>query len=282
MPESSRRDFLRAATAGAAAWAGLPPLLSAARKKIPLAVQLYSVGRQAAADTPGVIAAVKKMGYDGVEFAGYYKHDAPALRKMLDDNGLACCGSHVGLNTLLGDELAKTIEFNKILGNKFLVVPGLPKENTATIEAWSKTADTFNEIAEKVKKEKMFLGYHNHTAEFAAMGGQVPWDVFFGKAKKTVFMQLDIGHCLHGGGDPVAVLNKYKGRALTVHVKEWSNTKRDAVVGEGDVKWPEVFRACESVGGTQWYIIEEETRAYQGLTGIEKSVVNLKKLLGRA
>ena len=108
------------------------------------------------------------------------------------------------------------------------------------------------------------------------MEGQTPWDVFLGKANKNVFMQLDIGHCLHGGGDPVAVLHKYAGRAITVHVKEWSPDNRAALVGEGNVKWPDVFEACESVGGTEWYIIEEESRSYEGLDGIDRSIQNLK------
>ncbi|MHC4229799.1 MAG: sugar phosphate isomerase/epimerase family protein, partial [Planctomycetota bacterium] len=92
----------------------------------PVGLQLYSVRGDCKRDLPGTIVAVGKMGYKGVEFAGYYDHTAKQLRKMLDDNGLKCCGTHTGLATLLGDNLPKTIAFNKTLGNKYLVVPGLP------------------------------------------------------------------------------------------------------------------------------------------------------------
>ena len=54
---------------------------------------------------PAVLRAVARMGYEGVEFAGYYGRSAAELRKLLDDNGLKCCGTHTGLNTILGDEL---------------------------------------------------------------------------------------------------------------------------------------------------------------------------------
>lgn len=47
---------------------------------IPIAVQLYSVREDAAADLPGVLARIVDMGYDGVEFAGYYDHSAPDLK----------------------------------------------------------------------------------------------------------------------------------------------------------------------------------------------------------
>ncbi len=62
-------------------------------------------------DLPGTLAKVAKMGYAAVEFAGYYGRSAKEMRKLLDDNGLLCCGTHTGFDTLLGDNLAETIEY---------------------------------------------------------------------------------------------------------------------------------------------------------------------------
>ena len=131
----SRRDLLKL-SAGAAAFtcAGLAPqLLSAAAKtaasrKIPVGLQLYSVRNECEKDLVGTVTEVSKMGYRGVEFAGYYGRDAKTLRKLLDDVGLKCCGTHIGIDTLLGEQFAKTVEFNQTLGNKFLIVPGLPDQ----------------------------------------------------------------------------------------------------------------------------------------------------------
>jgi len=225
---------------------------------------------------PGTLAAIKKIGYEGVEFAGYYDLEAKALRKMLDDNGLKACGTHTALPTLQGDQFEKTVEYNRILGNQFLIVPSL---RAKTIDDWTKMAEEFTAIAAKVRPLKMHLGFHNHAIEFQAIDGQIPMDVFFGKTPKDVVMQLDVGHCVGGGADPVAYLKKYAGRALTVHIKEHSATKKDATFGEGVVNWPPVLRACETVGATQWYVIEEETSAYPGVEGIEKCINGLKKAL---
>ena len=106
MPDLSRRSLFRTTLAASA---GLMVPLWAARKKIPIGVQLYSIGKQFNGDVPGTLAGIKKIGYDGVEFAGYADHDAKTLRKLLDDNGLACCGSHIQLNTMIGDELRKPL-----------------------------------------------------------------------------------------------------------------------------------------------------------------------------
>ncbi|MBN1126663.1 MAG: TIM barrel protein, partial [Sedimentisphaerales bacterium] len=146
------------------------------KKQIPVGLQLYSVRKDCAEDLPGTIEKVAKMGYEGVEFAGYYDYSAKDLRKMLDDNGLKCCGTHTQMTTLEGDNLAGTIEFNKILDNKYLIVPWLDPEKHKTIQDWKNTAEVFNELATKVKPHGMMVGYHNHTHEFQAIDGVMPWD----------------------------------------------------------------------------------------------------------
>ena len=122
----SRRTFFKSSATVAALATAHPARLFAAESyggnKIPFGLQLYSVRNECAKDLVGTVTAVAKMGYKGVEFAGYYGRDAKTLRKLLDDVGLKCCGTHTGLDTLLGDNLAKTIEFNKTLGNSFLIV----------------------------------------------------------------------------------------------------------------------------------------------------------------
>ena len=136
----SRRSFVATslasvALAGTAAHAAekkkTPMTNNKKRRKMQIGLQLYSVRKDCAKDLAGTIAAVAKMGYMGVEFAGYHDKSAKEIRKMLDDNGIVCCGTHTGLDTLLGDNLKKTIEFNKTIGNRFLVVPSLPEKYRA-------------------------------------------------------------------------------------------------------------------------------------------------------
>ena len=247
-------------------------------KKIPVAVQLYSIREACAKDLPGTIKEVAGMGYEGVEFAGYHKFAAEDVRKMLDDNGIKAAGTHIGIQTLLGDEFEKTVAFNKIIGNVFLIIPGLPPEYRATIDLWKKTADLFNEIADKLTKYGMFTGYHNHSHEFTSENGVTPWDAFFGRANPGVVMQADSGNALHGGADVIPLIRRYPGRAKTVHLKEYSKTNDKALVGEGDVKWAELFQVCETVGGTQWYIVEQESYAFPPMECARKCLENVRKM----
>jgi sugar phosphate isomerase/epimerase len=279
----TKREFLKLGVAGVLATFGGCKTATelteraAGRRRIPIGVQLYSVRTECEKDLPGTIKAVAKMGYKGVEFAGYYGRDAKTLKKLLDGVGLKCCGTHTGIDTLLGDQLQKTIEFNQTIGNKYLIVPWLPEQYRTTHAEWKKTAQLFNELSEKVRPYGMVVGYHNHDIEFKPVDGELPWDIFFGNTNKQVVMQVDTGNAMIGGGDPVVFLKRYPGRAKTVHIKPFSKTKPNAVIGDDELPWQEIFKLCETTGGTQWYIVEYESDAYPPLVSIEKCLETLRR-----
>jgi sugar phosphate isomerase/epimerase len=199
------------------------------------------------------------MGYKGVEFAGYYgwENKPQDLRKLLNNNGLKCCGTHTGLETITGDALKATAELHAILGNPYLIVPFLDVKDA---QGWMDMARRFNETAVKAKALGMRVGYHAHAGDFKKLGELTSWEIFFDNTDANVVMQLDTGNCLAGGGDPVAILKKYPGRSTTVHLKEHGGPE-GAVIGQGDVRWQQVFEICETTGGTAWYIVEHETGA---------------------
>jgi sugar phosphate isomerase/epimerase len=267
--KTSRRSFLHTAMTATAFTAlggsTLRDLLAVedyGANRIPVGLQLYTVGGDLRKDASATLAKVAQLGYKGVEFAGYPSQDAKTVRKMLDDNGLKCCGSHVGINTLQGDNYAKSVEFAKTIGNTRLIAPSLfrkfsddPDKDKKTIEDM---ADAMSEIAERLKPEGLRTGFHCHPGEFKKIGDSTVWDIFFSRAKKDVIMQCDLGHMGSAGVDPVVYLNKFPGRASSVHVKPSAKNKPGGLVGDSDdnLKWPEIFKACESVGGTEWYIVE--------------------------
>ncbi len=269
----SRREFVARATVATAGVTLGTNLFSAADKKIPVGLQLYSIREQCKADLPGMLAAVAKIGYKGVEFAGYYDRTAKDLRKMLDDNGLVACGTHTPYESVQPANLEATIEFNRTIGNRFLIVPWMEGKSK---QAWLDKAKEFNDLAEKVKPHGMFVGYHAHAHDFQKFDGESAWDLFFGNTKPEVIMQLDTSNCAEGGADPVAVLKKYPGRARSIHLKAHGGGP-DAVIGEDKINWPEVFAFCEGPGKTEWYVLEHES-GKDPLDAVKRSFAALKKL----
>jgi sugar phosphate isomerase/epimerase len=284
----TRMEFLRVAAAGAAFWAagrgsaesgpGAPTGESAATRRIPIGLQLYSVRNECAKDFPAVLAAVAAMGYEGVEFAGYHGRNAAELKKLLDDSGLKSCGTHLGIDQLTGDELQRTVEFNRTLGNEFLIVASLPDERMADRQACLATARAFNEISQQVEAAGMRVGYHNHASDLRPLDGETAGDIFFANTRPEVVMQVDTANMLAGGGDPVQCLRKYPGRADTMHLKEHSSSNPAVLLGEGDIEWRSLFDVVRAQGATEWFIVEYEGDAPPPLVAVQKCLANLKKM----
>jgi sugar phosphate isomerase/epimerase len=100
---------------------------------------------------------------------------------------------------------------------------------------------------------------------------------------KDVMLQLDLGTCVEVGSDPVAWIKANPGRINSIHCKEFAaGTGPDkgykALFGEGDVPWKQVFQAAESVGGVEFYLIEQEGSRYSPLETAEKCLSNWKKM----
>ena len=272
----TRREFLGAVGAfGVTIGLGAASAAQAASgKKIPVGLQLYSVREQCKNDLPGTLAAVSKIGYRAVEFAGYHGRNATDLRKLLDDNGLVACGTHTPYESVLDDKLKATVEFNRTIGNKFLIVPWM--NETHSKQVWLDRAKLFNDLADQVKADGMWVGYHAHSHDFKQIEGVSAWDLFFGNTKAEVIMQLDTSNCCDGGADPVAVLKKYPGRARSIHIKAHGGGP-DAVIGEDKINWAEIFAFCEGKGKTQWYVLEHES-GKDPLEAVRRSFAALKKM----
>ncbi len=249
------------------------------QRRMQIGLQLYSVREACAKDLPGTLKAIAKMGYTGVEFAGFYDRSAEELRRLLDENGLKCYGAHVAPESLMGDNLAKTVAFNKTLGNKLLMLLGNPLEPCDTRAKIIEVAKTFNDIAKRLAPYKMSVGYHNHESEFKSVEGDLIWNIFFANTDRRVVVQFDTGNALEGGVQAAPFLAKYPSRLLSVHIKDYSSTNPKALLGEGDEHWNEVLPLILRKGGVRWLIIEQNNYPYPPLESVERCLRNFEKMV---
>jgi sugar phosphate isomerase/epimerase len=284
-PTLTRRSLLELAAPLAMAWP-LASRVGAAAKKIPLAVQLYSVRGDCQTDFDAALAQVAALGFQGVEFAGYYGYAdrGPDLRKRLDALDLKVAGTHIQLATLQGDALKKTIEFHQAIGCRFLIVPS--HADFASPEKSKALADTFNELAATLKPLKMACGYHNHVNEFRKDGDKTFWDLFAERTSKDVILQQDCGWTFAAGFDPVEYVKKYPGRTRTAHFKptvKKDDTSKKPILGQDAVDWKAVYDACAGKGGTEWIVVEQETYpdGKSPMQCTQESLLGLKALLDR-
>jgi sugar phosphate isomerase/epimerase len=297
-PAFTRRDFLKTGAAALATAALAPRALLAAGapnyggKTLPFGIQLWTVRGAFQTEPEATLTKLASLGLKGIEFYTAFPggRDAKAMRALLDRAGLKAVGYHIGgLHTMSDDDLKRQIETNQIIGNtrlgvSFTQVGSGPfdskaKTTTAKRKDWEDIADQFSALAAKLKPHGMVTYYHCHPADFARIDGETCWDIFFSRASKDVFMQIDLGHMGTSGVDQVATMKKFPGRAKTVHVKP-ANGGDGRLVGDpndGNVaKWPAIFAACEdrNVGGTEWYILEYDNGS---MDQVERTVARLKE-----
>jgi sugar phosphate isomerase/epimerase len=251
--------------------------------KVPIGLQLFSVRGECKKDLPATLKAVAELGYVGAEPWGYggdtlewMGWPAKDVRKMYDDTGLTCCGMHLSTGALLGDNLSRTIELNQILGNNFLIVAA-DKGRMSALETITELAGILDDTAEKLAPLGMSTGYHAHPFDFVRFGDETAWEILFSNTRQDVIMQMDIGNCAGGDGDPIAMLIKFPGRARSVHLKDYGGPP-GSVIGEGKADWAEVFRLCETLHDPLWYVVEEGGPDGLGFDVSARSLAALKRM----
>src|SRR5690348_7019119 len=256
--EITRRSFV-------ALSATLPFAVRAYAKKssIPIGLELYSVRDELKKDLEGTVRAVAQMGYQCVEFYSPYfdwtEAQTKQMRKLLDDLGIRCYSTHNSEEYFSKDKISKARDLNLTLGTKYMVMASSnPKPG---IDGWKAIADELNSAADFLAPAGLKTGYHNHQPEFKTEDGVRPIEILAKNTKPSVMLQLDVGTCLNSGGDPVAWIRSNPGRIRSIHLKDWSSDPAkgyQVLFGEGDAKWKEIFAAAESVGGVEYYLLEQE------------------------
>ena len=250
----------------------------AVMKKIPIGYQLYSAREAAEKDLKGICRALKSLGYDGVEFAGFYGHSAEEIKKILDDTGLVGISSHVGIQSIEQDMFG-AIAFHQAIGCKFIAVPSLDnyrKPGNPGFPASIRLLDKFGRLC---KEAGIQLLYHNHDFEFVDVSGIYGLDFLFEAVDPDILKtQIDVCWVKYAGVEPTAYLRKYAGRAPLIHMKDFVGKKGEgtpyALIGqtaEADQGVPFAYKpfgyGCQDVkalveagmdAGAEWFIIEQD------------------------
>jgi len=280
-PTFSRRSLL--GMMAAAPWVASNPLTIAdpGRKRIPVGLELYSVREDLEKDLMSTVRYVAKMGYKCVEFYSPYFEWTPdyarQVRKELDDLKIHCYSTHNDFESFSPEGIKKAIELNHILGARYVVLahPG----DVHSVDGWKQVAEKLNKANATLRDNNLQAGYHNHDAEWKPVEGQKPMEILRANFDKTIMLQLDVGTCLETGNDPVAWIQENPGRIRSMHCKDWAPGKAYSVlVGEGVAPWKKLFEAAESVGGIEYYLVEQEGSRFSEMETAERCLKNFHKL----
>ncbi len=242
-----------------------------------IAVQHWSIRNAAKADMAAALSRLAELGYQGIELYGPTTTPARELKRWCDAAGLEVAGYHVAFEELFGRPVRENVDYQRELGNTRLICPFIPEAQRASKAAWPSLAQRFNELAAALAIEGMLTGFHNHRVEFEAVDGELPWHLFFDAASPEVVMQLDVGNAAPTGADPLAVLERYPGRARSIHIKDWS-ASGPVLTGDGSVPLGKVVELCEAQAKTDWYVIEQEIAGMPELECVGRCLENFRRI----
>jgi sugar phosphate isomerase/epimerase len=251
-------------------------MATSANDSFNLAVQLYTLREftKTPADIASTLARVKKIGYDAVQVSAIGKIDPAELAKILRDEGLTCCATHVSPDRLKA-EPRKVIDEHRLWSCGYTAIGGYFTEPYD----WPGFIRDFNAVAAAFANSGLRIGYHNHSHELAKFNGATALSRLVDGLSNDVWFELDTYWLAHGGADPAAWIAKLPGRVPCVHLKDMGITpaRRQfmAEVGEGNLNWPAIFDACKSAG-VKWHIVEQDD--CNGRDPFESLAISLRNL----
>lgn len=303
MVDLSRRRLL--AGAGLlSAGAMLPSCMTATAtgRRIPPGIQLWTVKDEAAKDLEGTLRALRTIGFERVEGAGWHGRTPAQFRKALDDAGLNMTSTHYGLKDLIDDTEGK-LAFARDVGVQYVVAssPAPPKPldpnkpwpvavaEAMTLADWRSNAEAMNRIGKRAREMGMRFGYHNHNAELIAYDGFVPLDEIVRMTDPAnLVLELDIGWVASAGRDPIAVIAQHAPRIHLLHIKDIITTERvpgkmvaddrSTVLGQGTIDWPAVFRAARAAPIHSYFYEQEDPFTEPPLRAAAKSLAYLRSI----
>jgi sugar phosphate isomerase/epimerase len=245
-----------------------------------IGVQLYTLRDDMQKDMEGTLRKVAALGYEGVEFAGYFGMEAAALRKLLDEIGLKAIGSHVSLQNLRTN-LQAEIDYLKTLGAKYIICPFVA-EDERNVEGWKRIIADMEKIGEEAGRQGLQCLYHNHAFEFELeVDGSFVFDSMYASTSpEFVQVEMDVCWVQFAGQDPLAYINKYAGRLPLLHFKDFTKDANQKIVtlelGLGDVDLKKVIQAAAGAG-VEWLIVEQDQCQKPPIVSVENSLNWIKE-----
>jgi sugar phosphate isomerase/epimerase len=292
MADSSRRQFLQAVAGGAAVWpfaAGGRSLCAAPKHNLPgvLGLELYTLRHLLEKDVPGSLKLVKDWGFEDVEGGGLPGKTAAEFKALLGQYGLRMQSMLTGYEKLR-DDLASVVKDAKDIGCSYVGTAWIPHQGPVTRQHIDQASTDFAKWGKVLAGEGLKFFYHVHGYEFGASPDGTLLDTLMKQSPGDVAFQMDVFWVMRGGGNPAALLTKYPGRFLLMHLKDIAKgtelgdptgsapDETSVPLGQGQVDWPAVIKAAKAAGTKMFYIEDEHPKAEEQVPVTLKYLAELR------
>jgi sugar phosphate isomerase/epimerase len=248
-----------------------------------LAAQLYTIREftQTADDFSASMKKVRAIGYTAVQISAIGPISHVQVKSIVDDLDITVCITHIGHDRLWHD-LDSVIEQHHLWNCKNVAIGSMPAPYRQEGEdGFRRFAEEASQVGEKLHAAGLTFSYHNHSFEFVRFGSRTGLDLIYEESDPRYLQaELDTYWIQHGGGDPAAWVRRMAGRMPVVHLKDMvivDGEQAMAEIGEGNLNWPAILKACEEAG-VEWYAIEQDVCQRDPFDSLKISYENLRRM----
>ena len=251
---------------------------SRARPASPIALQLWTIRDEIAADVDRALARVKSAGFAAVEVAPLPEGLMPGrLAECLDRHGLTVVSIHGdrpdAANIDGWTQLAAACRCKKLIWHGW---PRDPRFDDA--DGLRELIADCNAAGAVARDHGLVFGMHNHWWEFEPVGGEPAIRRIHRELPPEIFWQLDVYWARTAGADPAGVLAELGPRIGSIHWKDGPAVHGQPMtaLGRGVVDIPRILRTLTQP--VDWIIELDECAtdpleaARQGLAYLDRAV----------
>ncbi|GGG13682.1 sugar phosphate isomerase [Paenibacillus albidus] len=247
-----------------------------------IGIQMYTLRDRTQQDFLGTLREVADLGYEAVEFAGYFGVSAKELRDTLDGLGLAAPSAHIGLDfsglTEMKSALSREIEYAQELGLQYIITPSAPVPQNPSLDDVKRLIPFFEQASELVVAAGLKYGYHNHAYEFQKVDGKAIIDIWLESIpEERMIAEFDLGWVQVGGASPADYISRYAGRVPIVHIKDFGAGGVEKELGQGEVDFQKVFDLADA-SGILYYMVEQEVYISSSLESAKDCLEYFRKM----
>lgn len=266
-------------------------------KNIPIAYQLYSAREDAQKDLHLLMQKIKKLGYDGVEFAGFFGYSTSEIKNMLASTGLTGISSHATVKSI-SEDMFGTIAYHQAIGSSYIAIPYIEDSMRPGKAGFAGLIQLIYRFGSLCQQAGIQLIYHNHDFEFTNISDMYGLDFLYAAVPEALLKaEIDVCWVKYSGVDPAKYLKKYTGRSPIVHLKDYIGIRGEispyALIGQKENKpaddVPFAFKpfgyGCQNTrevveagidAGAKWFVVEQDQSI--GSTPLEDAALSLDTL----
>lgn len=152
--------------------------------------------------------------------------------------------------------------------------PAPLRERVKTEQELQAQAQRLDQLGQQIQSRGLNVALHFHAPELGDNGREL-WADLDGTSRSNVGLCLDVDWAWRGGVDPLAILDRYGDRLVSLHLRDARGGKWAQALGDGDYDYAPIVQRLRALGFDGWLQVELAYEA--GMEWTRSTAENLQR-----